>query len=317
MRQCNCYICGKTANAAPFNGEQSLNIIQVGCEICGNYLITYEERFGLEKYESFKPRISSVVKERNIHKKSRYLITSKDNSFVETNDLKPISIDRLVKKFPTNISERLDRVLLNIYKLSEIPSQIVQLKLHRDYPIFFSEEIGSHIPTFIINQLAQDGYITKEGSSDDLQILLTVKGWNRVSELEEVNQSNSKQCFVAMWFDSSMNKVYQEAIEPAIERCGYKPLRIDNKEHNERIDAEIITEIDRSKFIIADVTGHRSGVYFEAGYALGRGMTVIWTCKADNLEEVHFDTRQFNHVVWENEEQLREKLYYRIMATIK
>ena len=33
------------------------------------------------------------------------------------------------------------------------------------------------------------------------------------------------------------------------------------------IPSEIISEIKRSKFMIADLTGYRGGVYYEAGFA--------------------------------------------------
>lgn len=68
--------------------------------------------------------------------------------------------------------------------------------------------------------------------------------------------------------------------------------------------------------MIADFTGNRNGVYFEAGFAMGLGIPVIWTCRKDHIDNVHFDTRQYNHIVWETPEELREKLTYRIEATI-
>ncbi len=37
------------------------------------------------------------------------------------------------------------------------------------------------------------------------------------------------------------------------------------------------------RFMIADFTGHRGGVYFEAGFAHGLGIPVIWTCREDQL----------------------------------
>ena len=30
--------------------------------------------------------------------------------------------------------------------------------------------------------------------------------------------------------------------------------------------------------VVADFTGHRGGVYFEAGFARGLGIPVVWTC---------------------------------------
>ena len=67
---------------------------------------------------------------------------------------------------------------------------------------------------------------------------------------------------------------------------------------------------------MADVTQQRAGVYFEAGYALGLGLPVFWCVRKDDLDNVHFDTRQYNHIVWENEEDLAEQLYLFVTAII-
>lgn len=107
-----------------------------------------------------------------------------------------------------------------------------------------------------------------------------------------------------------------EPFRTAIEAAGYKPLRIDQKEHINRIPDETVAEIRRSKFVAADFTGSRGGVYFEAGFATGLGIPVIWTCRRDWVEKLHFDTSQFTHIVWENDEDLRARLLNRIRAVI-
>jgi len=63
-------------------------------------------------------------------------------------------------------------------------------------------------------------------------------------------------------------------------------------------------------------TGQRGGVYFEAGFALGLGKPVIWTCRSDDMEKLHFDTRQYNHVTWNTPIELKDKLVNRILATL-
>ena len=60
----------------------------------------------------------------------------------------------------------------------------------------------------------------------------------------------------------------------------------------------------------------RGGVYFEAGFAKGLGREVIWTVRKDRLSYVHFDTRQYNHIVWSDESDLRNQLSKRISATL-
>ena len=92
-------------------------------------------------------------------------------------------------------------------------------------------------------------------------------------------------------------------------------MRVDAVEHNDKIDDRIVLEIRRSGLLVADVTGHRPGVYFEAGLAMGLGLPVVWTVRDDDLDKVHFDTRQYNHIVWNTPADLASKLRNRILAT--
>ena len=125
------------------------------------------------------------------------------------------------------------------------------------------------------------------------------------------------RCFVAMSIHPSLDDAYQNGIWLAVkDDCDMDPIRIDLLHHNEKICDKIIAEIRMSQFAIADVTLQRPGVYFEAGFAMGLGRPVIWTCRKDDLANVHFDTRQYNHIVWERPEDLREKVTDRIKATI-
>jgi nucleoside 2-deoxyribosyltransferase len=147
------------------------------------------------------------------------------------------------------------------------------------------------------------------------QIRLDIGGWQRVDELRRTRVI-SDQAFVAMWFDPQMRDAWTDGIKPALSATGYTPIRLDFVEHNERIDDRIIAEIRRSGLVVADFTGDRGGVYFEAGFAMGLGIPVIWTCHKDDVEKLHFDTRQYNHIEWLEPGDLREKLELRIRATI-
>jgi hypothetical protein len=156
---------------------------------------------------------------------------------------------------------------------------------------------------------------------------LTSAGWDFLEGLNR-SGSDSNQVFVAMWFATDMSEAYEEGLAPAIRDAGYVPTRIDRKEHNNKIDDEIIAEIRLSKFLVADFTsgsvtenGHhvhvpRGGVYYEAGFARGLGMDVVSCIREDQIGQVHFDTRQISHVLWRTPEELRERLYNRIVATI-
>jgi nucleoside 2-deoxyribosyltransferase len=147
------------------------------------------------------------------------------------------------------------------------------------------------------------------------QVIISPSGWDYLEE--KASKINEKtQAFVAMSFSEEMKPIWENALKEAITEAGYKAYRIDAEPHIDRIDAKIVTEIKNSRFLVADVTQQKHGVYFEAGYALGLGLPVIWCVRKDDLENVHFDTRQYNHIVWESEEQLREQLYNVICAVV-
>lgn len=164
--------------------------------------------------------------------------------------------------------------------------------------------------------------------SDQGGLSLTLAGHNYLDEIQASASANSIQAFVAMWFSDEMTSAYDQGIVPAIQAAGYKPMRIDRKEHNNKIDDEIIAEIRRSRFVVADFTCGmmrnnggmtavpRGGVYYEAGFAQGLGIPVIWMCSEDHIDHVHFDTRQFNHITWKTPDELREKLRNRIGAVL-
>jgi hypothetical protein len=143
--------------------------------------------------------------------------------------------------------------------------------------------------------------------------MVLAKGFGRIIEMQKSGRT-SAFVFVAMSFAENMNDIYDRAIEPAIRDAGYKPIRVDRTEHVNRIDDEIIGRIKASRFMVADFTGHRQGVYFEAGMMLGLGRTVIWMCKEEELSKSHFDTRQYNFIDYKSVEEARKRLYDRIMA---
>lgn len=134
-------------------------------------------------------------------------------------------------------------------------------------------------------------------------------GWERLEELDKEGPELT-QGFVAMWFDDKINNLYKDALKPAIEAAGYAPLRIDEQHGEERIDHRIEVQIKQSRFLVADLTKHRGGVYFEAGFARALGKPVFFTCHKNDFDERHFDIQQFFCLDWDWDSlgTLKEKL---------
>lgn len=186
----------------------------------------------------------------------------------------------------------------------------------------WSESCNPREVIFLLKYLQSQNWIRDVAIPDSSiggDYVLTVGGYAHIAEFEKIITISS-QAFVAMWFDKSMTSAWEQGIAPAIREAGYEPKRIDREQYNDKIDDEIIASIRRSRFVVADFTqggdGTRGSVYYEAGFARGLDIPVIFTCRRDALNELHFDTRQYNHIVWENPEELQKALAHRISATI-
>lgn len=144
---------------------------------------------------------------------------------------------------------------------------------------------------------------------------LTAKG---LLELETTAGADYAAGFCAMWFDDSMLPFYVDVIEKATRASGYEPVRLDHKEHNNNIHDEIIASIRSAKFVIAEMSGHRGGVYFEAGFAHGLGLPVIYMVREDDKDNVHFDVQSQNFILWSPDDlpDARKRLENRILATL-
>lgn len=233
----------------------------------------------------------------------------------------------LRSKRPLPVHTRADRLL----KYVSLGTRSQQLGKFLHYQgiwnemLAWSESTDQSDVRYLLDYLEKKGWLERDPFGPEIGQMVnwrvSVEGHTRVDELErEERAQDSSQAFVAMWFHESTREACEKGIEPAILDAGYEPLRIDRKEHINKIDDEIIAEIRRSRFLVADFTqgedGARGGVYYEAGFAHGLGIPVIFTCREDAVETLHFDTNHYNHIVWTTPEELRERLRNRILAVI-
>ena len=117
----------------------------------------------------------------------------------------------------------------------------------------WSESVHEHEVDSLLDYLCVQCWIKSRHPTCPYEYTLTVEGYTRLEELETANAESSKG-FVAMWFDDSLKEAWEEGIKRGIEDAGYEAVRIDQQEHVNRIDDEIIAEIRRSRFVVADFT---------------------------------------------------------------
>lgn len=131
------------------------------------------------------------------------------------------------------------------------------------------------------------------------------------------------QIFIAMMFSDKTNVFYEQAYKPVIQSLNYSAMRIDEKEYTGSIIGEIQNEITDSIALIADLTGNRGGVYYEAGMARGlqlcnHPIKLILTCEQSffNSERVHFDVSGDNIILYNSVDDLKNKLKNRLTTIL-
>ncbi len=309
----DCPLCQQTGQRIRRPGWPELRFYE--CRFCGSFAISSEVSDQVKDMEPReRARISAYTRSAAI-REIRVTVLLRPPEEQERPYENAVALQDVLDSFPRTIAQRLDRGLMNLAKLSPLPGDEVSLS-DRDHAVLYGEDKGPM--GYLAEALEHAGLIHKRQAYQiGMQVRLTPSGWNRVAEIERSGgAADSRQAFVAMWFAREVEQAWTQGIKPGVEDAGFDPLRVNLKEHNEKICDLIIVEIRRSKFVVADVTGQRQGVYFEGGFAMGLSIPVIWTCREDEIDKCHFDTRQYNHIVWETPEDLHQKLLRRIQATI-
>jgi hypothetical protein len=262
--------------------------LSVNCDACGKYGLTEKVHHDLVaegKYKDEKFKISGWTRQLSEARRQRFLVT-------EAN-LPELLRTAPVPRTPTDV---MDRIVLQVYE--HLPSIMGATPLHdHDFPLVFARNFEEF--NDFVDLVQRMGLIVANRYTNWWDCWLTVPaGWQYASDLRK-STPVSNRAFVAMWFDPQMDDAYTLGIAPALSDAGYTPVRVDREHYNDKIDDKIIAEIRRSGLVVADFTGERGGVYYEAGFARALGLLVVSTVRKDHIARLHFDTRQYNHIVWE------------------
>lgn len=289
--------------------------------VCGTYGISAMARLRLDANVAEKRRVASTLAARFARGLKQLVMVVTEPIDATPSDMSLwlfYSVDELLDASPASPLEMIEESLINLSRRLIHPSDMVRIA-PQDCWLLYAHDLESM--DYIVEQLCEMGFLKYKRADPTTSYstklyVIQASGWKKLASLRTAAASARRQAFVAMWFAPETEDYFLKGIVPAVERDGTKCVRIDLKEHNNKVCDEIVLEIRRSRYVVADFTGNRGGVYFEAGFAYGLGLPVIWTVREDHLSQVHFDTRQYNHIVYKSTEDLCEKLANRIKATI-
>jgi nucleoside 2-deoxyribosyltransferase len=126
--------------------------------------------------------------------------------------------------------------------------------------------------------------------------------------------------FVAMSFRTEQEPAlvdYFSAINRAVTKTALDIVvqRMDLMEGDYEISQKLMSAIDVADIVLGDFTLNSANVYFEIGYARGKGKRIIQTTRKDTALE--FDVRQWRTLVYRNATELEEKLELELRAAHK
>jgi hypothetical protein len=109
--------------------------------------------------------------------------------------------------------------------------------------------------------------------------------------------------------DGQSEDVHQ-AVKEVFEEYGITAVRADDIEHSDKITDVVLDRIERSEYVFVDLTNERPNVYYEVGYAQGKGKRPIFYRRKGT--SLHFDLAGYNVPEYASATQLKALLRARL-----
>ena len=304
-----------------------------GCA-CDMYCISGDdqEHFlgdAAKREESRAKEISVLLRERRAQREAPPIPFLQFGSMVypELEKTYSLRVTDLLARWPNTIPERIERCFCHLInaRLGRMNAgQELEITSGDERDLLIFAKWGSE-PEYFLQAMVDYKWVTRRDRLDEheepgIRICVTPKGWAHFDDLNRGQSDAKNPAFVAMWFGGKerreeMDRLYIEAIEPAIHAAGYHAARADTDEYNDAIMDKVIDDIRKAPFIVADLTENRNGVYYEAGFAKGCGIEVIYCCLRGT--ETHFDINGLFQLRYDNCAQLRVSLERRILGSVR
>lgn len=287
----NCLICD-TPNFIEGNSEVGGNWLKCQCERCGTFHISREllEDLPSEKQQS---DFAQWVQVASHHLRQQSLFTDKailltPDHFAMLKNIKP-------PKFPL---EQANNIILWYGNVGQKTQGKRIYSMTGPSMIAIAGARDSHCVEYIL-ELQRDQGLLKWASNKGHY--LTSKGWEHYEDLKR-GTLVSKSAFMAMKFNEpKLESIYTNHFRNAVKATGFELQTVIGRAGP--INDHIMIDIRLARFVVADLTHHNNGAYWEAGFAEGLGKPVFYTCEKSvfSSESTHFDVNHHHTILWDIE----------------
>ena len=192
MDKKDCTLCGQTTTSS-ISLDRGVPTSYCRCPNCGDYRIEASAR-DISEYRDQAYLISGYIRELNDLGLEPEILTCDSYKAI-------LSSSRI----PRTMSDRLDKVLLYLYRKTKFLYEEIELNSSQ-YAIAYArseEEFNNFFDVLIDINLIRPPHALGIGPC----FSLSLDGFQRA---EQINKEiiDSKQCFVAMWYEDSMFSIY-------------------------------------------------------------------------------------------------------------
>jgi hypothetical protein len=280
-----CALCTSSSTSS----RLSDNAGAIECARCGNCEITPQAFDALITTPADKPRY--LVSGRT--KTTEFLWGSRHR--IEYGEVAALNSGGLRDK---TFSEKVELAMRWLESQQHTLGQLINVNMGNDYPAAYCHDGSEWMQ--LVRELGELDYVVTYGDPRITSVRIAAAGWKFLEE--RTNRGSGSQAFIATSFAPEMQET-ENALRAGVVAAGYEPMLVRDKEFEDGIVDRIFAEIRRSRFMIADFTHNKAGVYYEAGFGLGLGMRVIGTCEKDHFDPkgkdpLHFDVKHLNMIAW-------------------
>jgi len=243
-------------------------------------------------------------------------------SWLETNKTREEVLTQVVCPFTNREITFFENKLFDMSSVGHVTVYETEKPTNSDWPVKkldYRDEEGNlkeyEYENAVMEVLHSEGRdVTRELYREALVLLES--GKYRELRTETLEDAKGQYCFFICPMDNQeVDHNYEYVIKPGVKQFRFDIQRVDEISHTGTITDEIMRAIDRSRFIIADLTDARPNCYYEVGYAHAQGKPVIILAKEGTPR--HFDISTYKWNFWEGYKDLKPKLEKELSAVLR
>ena len=318
-----CPVC-RAPNAT--HSGAGANTFEIHCPRCGRYQIqALAETQLMNSPPAFPPAhlLSGLCRNTWDILGERLLVTvDLFKSWAELDKVAKLAVPR-----DTDVAAKGDYLLRYLRRRSKTLAESVALTPNELAVGFCANK---HELLFCLRYLAERGLIEEEAAAPrggkgpqapqggGLAYRLTPAGWAALDTARV--QPAQPLAAVSLTLDKDADALSTQGLSAGLQTAGYAAVRIDSREHANKITDEQIVDLRRASIVVADLTGQSPLAFFGAGLAVGLGKPLFWTCEESEARDkkLFVDTRQVVVTPWTRDklDDFARRLAQRVEAVL-